>query len=157
MKEALTLVLVGLMTGGCRDRSSARPALNAAPAPATTALGSSFRHDILPVLLRTCAQAKGCHGEKPTDSVDLDLRAAAAYGQLVNHAAKARKGALRVKPGDPAASFLIDKLTDSLGPQEGKSMPLDPDTGAPIDPSPVPAAFIEDALKPWILAGAPDN
>jgi hypothetical protein len=109
------------------------------------------------VLDRQCAQAKGCHGDEPTDSVALDLRRDHAYAELVGHPSLVRKGALRVKSGDPAASFLVDKLVGTLGPREGKTMPLDPDTGAPIVPSPLPPGFIERTLKPWIAAGAPNE
>jgi hypothetical protein len=77
-----------------------------------------------------------------------------AYDELVGHAAEARLGALRVKPGDPAASFLVDKLTGRLNHDEGKRMPLDADTGAPIEPSPLGSAFIDGALIPWVRDGA---
>ena len=116
----------------------------------------SFRRDVVPVLLKGCASANGCHGDKPTDSVHLDLRVPAAYSQLVGAKAEARGGAVRVKPGDPAASFLLDKLRGSLRPLEGKRMPIDPDTGVQIEPSPMPAGF-DDVLKRWIAAGASNN
>ena len=118
----------------------------------------SFRADILPVMALHCASAEGCHGTKPTPSVSLDLRASAAYGELVNKPAEGRRGALRVKPGEPRASFLVDKLTGQLGSvQEGKRMPIDVDTGAPVIPSPLPRDFSEHVLEPWIAAGALNN
>jgi hypothetical protein len=126
-------------------------------APTAKPAAPSFAHDIAPVLEHMCARAEGCHGAKPTDSVDLDLRAAAAYRQLVEVPAQARKGASRVKRGDPAASFLLDKLTGHLGPREGKPMPIDANTGVPLDPSPIPSDYIERILTPWIAAGAPDS
>jgi hypothetical protein len=126
-----------------------------APAPQPSA--PSFAHDVAPVLDRMCAHAEGCHGDKPTDSVDLDLRATAAYRQLVDVPAQARKGALRVKRGEPEASFLVDKLTGRLGAREGKSMPIDANTGAPVLPSPIGSDYIERILAPWIASGAPDS
>lgn len=117
----------------------------------------SFSKDILPVLGHYCASEKGCHGGDPTPSVRLDLRPGAAYAELVNHPAEARKGALRVKPGDPAASFLIDKLTGAIDVREGKAMPIDPDTGVPIEPSPLPPDFVSGPLTAWIRAGARRN
>jgi len=36
-------------------------------------------------------------------------------------------------------------------------MPIDVDTGAPIDPSPIPDEFIHGVLEPWILTGAPSD
>ena len=126
------------------------------PAPPPPA-GPSFAHDIQPVLERMCARARGCHGAEPTDSVTLDLRAAAAWRELVGHPAEARPGAMRVKPGAPDESFLVAKLRGRLGPREGKPMPIDASTGAPVVPSPVDSAYIDWILAPWIAAGAPNN
>lgn len=151
-------MLVALFSASCRssERASELPARTAGSAEAVE-LPPSFRREILPVLERHCSSADGCHGARPTDSVDLDLRASAAHSQLVNHPAKIREGAVLVRPGDVAASFLVDKLTGALAEREGKAMPLDADTGTPIEPSPLPPDFIERVLGPWILAGAPVN
>lgn len=123
--------------------------------PARTAV--SFRGEVLPYLLRNCASSDGCHGPDPTDSVALDLRPQAAWRELVNHDAAARKGALRVRPGDPAQSFLVDKLVGRLRRGEGKAMPLDPDTGVPSPPTSDQRTFVETVLVPWVAGGAPDN
>ena len=141
MAARLVLALLPFVVG-CRK-----------PAPAPP----SFSRDVWPVLDRHCAQAKGCHGNEPTDSVALDLRRDHAYAELVGHPSAARKGALRISAGNPAASFLVDKLTAKLRSGEGKAMPLDPDTGVPILPSPLPLGFVDGILRPWIAAGAPDN
>jgi hypothetical protein len=121
------------------------------------AAGPSFKADIMPVLERHCADAKGCHGSEPTESIALDLRAPSAFRELVNVPAKGRPGSWRIRPRDPAKSFMLDKLAGKLRADEGKAMPLDPDTGVPIVPSPVPPSFTESVLKPWIEAGAQDN
>lgn len=160
------VALLGAVLVTCRSKSGiAPPAPPSGVASAVKELGSapprsaqpSFRNDILPVLTRECATASGCHGDAPTDSVHLDLRPATAYRELVGHEAEARRGALRVKAGDPAHSFLIMKLTGTLDPTEGKAMPLDVDTGAPVMAIPILASFRSDFLEPWIAAGAPDN
>lgn len=117
----------------------------------------SFRRDVMPVMQRQCAGAEGCHGEKPTDSVALDLRPDAAYAALVNAPAEARAGAWRVLPGSPDASFLVDKLRGPPGRGEGKRMPIDEDTGVTVEPSPLPADYVERVLVPWIAAGAHDD
>jgi len=150
----LFLSLAGC-SGQCGEHGTqARASLPSSKAPPIP----SFRSDVLPVLVLHCASAEGCHGNKPTPSVSLDLRASFAYGQLVNKPSEGRRGAVRVKPGDPQASFLVDKLTGQLGSvQEGKRMPIDVDTGAPVVPSPLPPDFVEHALDPWIAAGAPNN
>ena len=117
----------------------------------------SFRSDILPVLATNCAGARGCHGEEPTDKVELDLRADNAYEDLVGRAAKSRPNAVRVVPRDPGASFLIAKLVAHLSESEGKTMPIDPRTGETVPMTPPVAEFVERSLRPWIAAGAPNN
>ena len=76
------------------------------------------------------------------------LEAGRSYRQLVgvlaeNEAARA-KGKLRVAPGHPEQSFLLDKLTGP-GPDEGDVMPY---TGTAL-----PADQIE-AIRQWIQRGA---
>jgi hypothetical protein len=123
---------------------------DAAPVP-------SFARDIAPVLARHCT-AKDCHGEQPTIDITMDLRPSLAYRQLVNVPAEMGEAHLmRVKPGDPENSLIVHKLTGRIGRKEGKAMPIDGDTGAPVRPSPLPASFVDGVLVPWILAGAPDN
>jgi len=146
----IALALAPLALGACRRRvaaSSVRPA----PAPI------SFHVSIEPMLARHCASSEGCHGEHPTHSVSLDLRVGRAYQALVSAPAKIRKGALRIVPGGPEQSFLIDKLNGTLTIKEGKTMPLDPDTGAPLQASPLPPGFVETTLTNWIARGAPNN
>lgn len=117
----------------------------------------SFQREIVPWMQVHCADAKSCHGASPAWTVDLDLRPGAAYKALVNEPAERRLDTMRVKPGDPAASFLLAKLNGKLRPREGKTMPLDPKTGKPTQPVPEDPDFLEHALIPWIRAGAPNN
>jgi hypothetical protein len=117
----------------------------------------SFRRDIAPVLEKYCT-AKECHGAEPVPDVSLDLRAPFAYRQLVGVPAEmgeTRRN--RVAPYDVWGSFLVLKLTGPSGPREGKRMPLDPDSGEPLKPSPLPPRFVDDVVAKWIEAGAPDN
>ena len=145
-----------------RDESAATspPPAAATPAPPPPSpakpAGPSFRDNVVSYLSMNCA-ITGCHGEKATIAVNLDLRPASAYASLVNHAAESRAGAMRVKPGDPDGSFLIAKLTGKLGPREGKPMPLDPSTGKPLPTVPADPRFIDTILRPWIQSGAPNN
>lgn len=138
------LVALFLLTG-CTERPP--------PPPAEI----SFKRDIEPVFVQHCAAAEGCHGVKPTDHVDLTLTKNRAYDELVNMAAENRAGAMRVDPGNLANSFLVAKLAGNLGNKEGKPMPLDPETGATPDVSPLPNRFLKDVLEPWIRAGAKNN
>jgi hypothetical protein len=150
---AVPLVAMACKTGPA-DAVSSRPPTRE---DANGAREPSFRADILPVLQHHCAEQRGCHGEEPTESVELDLRPSAAFDQIVNHPARGRPDALRVKPGDPGSSFLVSKLSGPLRPDEGKLMPLDADTGTPIQPSPLPKQFVEELVEAWIAAGAPNN
>jgi hypothetical protein len=150
-RETAFLALAALAAIGCKEREAKGPDL------AQVAGGMSYKGDVAPVLDRMCARARGCHGYDQTHSVDLDLRPGASWAQLVGRPAEARKGATRVKAGDPEGSFLVDKLLGRLGPGEGKGMPLDENTGVPRVPSPVGADWVDGILKRWIREGARNN
>ena len=141
-------LIAGVGVAACRSRAARRD-----PAPPA----GSFYADIEPVLARYCASAEGCHGERPTHSVSIDLRPGRAYAALVSAPAKIRAGVVRVAPGAPDKSFLLDKLTGALAFGEGKPMPLDPDTGAPPETSPLPNGFVDRTLRAWIVRGAPED
>jgi hypothetical protein len=127
------------------------------PATAVSQGVVSFRRDVVPVLAKSCTGNEGCHGDQKTRRVDLDLRGGpTTYESLVGRRAQMRAGALRVDPGHPARSFVVDKLTRHLGPHEGQAMPMDPETGAPVEQSPV-ESFVWKTLIPWISQGAGDN
>jgi hypothetical protein len=112
---------------------------------------------VLPHIEKTCAVANGCHGDDPTDSIDLDLRPAVAYKTLVGRLSSVRTTSMLVAPGDVKNSFVIDKLTGTLEGKEGKRMPLDADTGAPKPPTPDDDDFLKNKLIPWIAAGAKED
>jgi hypothetical protein len=144
--------MLALLLAACATKVAKPP-----PGPPDAPPGPSFARDIAPVLEKNCAHEKGCHGAQPADDVDMDLRPAAAYRELVGKDAEQRQGALRVKPFDPDGSFVVDKLTGRLSGHDGKRMPIDPDTGIAVEPSPLPPGFVESTLVPWIAAGARDN
>jgi hypothetical protein len=146
----IALTFASAALGACRQRAVA-PSAPIAPSAV------SFHAAIEPVLDRHCASSEGCHGPHPTHSVSLDLRVGHAYQALVSAPAKIRDGTFRVAPGSPERSFLIDKLLGTLTADEGKTMPLDPDTGAPLQTSPLPPGFVEATLTDWIARGAPRN
>lgn len=87
----------------------------------------------------------------------MDLRLPTAWQALVGRASTVRQGALLVMPGAPDRSFLLDKLTGRLRHNEGKPMPLDPETGAPPASNPLGEDFVNRLLRPWIERGAPDD
>jgi hypothetical protein len=154
LRRAIPMLALMTVLTACKSRDRGVPMqVQAQPGLASV----SFHNDVYPVLAKNCASAEGCHGNNSTAAVDLDLRAPAAYSQLVGKDAEMRKGALRVRPGDPATSFLIAKLAGSLQPSEGNPMPINVETGEPFQTSPLPPDYIEKSLKPWIRAGAPNN
>ena len=137
--------------GGGDSGGSAKTHANPSTQPAP-----SFRRDVLPTLVHRCAAPGGCHGERPTREVSLDLRAEGAYTALVSRASETRNGVLLVDPHHPARSFLVDKLTGNLAKDEGDRMPLDPDSGSPV-PAGTVDAFVWSSVVPWIAAGAAND
>jgi len=148
MRLATLTFLMWAFATACSSRRAQEP---------RSAGGPSFHADVEPVLIRYCASDGGCHGDDPTHSVKLDLRPGHAYGDLVSVPATTRKGSVRVWPGKPEQSFLLDKLSGPLSAGEGKPMPLDPSTGAPPETSPLPAGFVDHTLRSWIANGAFDD
>ena len=57
-------------------------------------------------------------------------------------------GELRVAPGNPDKSFLLEKLLGNIMPTEGSKMPL---VGRPLTASEL------DMVRRWIAAGAPET
>jgi hypothetical protein len=111
----------------------------------TTGGPVSFAADIEPLLDGTCARP-GCHtGVVPAQG--LDLSSGSAYASLVAvPASQCSDGRVRVAPGDPDASYLVDKL---LGVDlcAGTLMPK----GAPLTPAQI------QIIRDWVAAGASEN
>ena len=78
----------------------------------------------------------------------LNLTGAGAYNALVNAASVGKAGAIRVIPGDPAGSYLIQKLEGASG-IVGERMPQD---GPPF----LTVGQIA-IIRQWIQDGAPNN
>lgn len=105
----------------------------------------SFSQTVRPLLERSCAATAGCHlGSAPADG--LDLTASKSYDAIVNVPSIRRPSALLVKPGDPKASYCLEKVVGSPG-IIGAKMPL---TGS-LTPGQV------KALTDWISQGALNN
>lgn len=132
--------LLALAATACQP--AAVPVAPAASAP------PAATYDLVATRVLSSCSTRSCHGTLGAKG-GLVLTADVAYAQLVgvpadNAAAKA-KGKKRVVPGDPDASFLVQKLT-APGAGEGDRMP---EAGDPI------AAEDLDLLRRWIAAGAP--
>jgi hypothetical protein len=89
-----------------------------------------------------------CHAPGRPAAFIMDLSTPAAYASLVNRAAVTKPGAIRVIPGDPDNSYLVQKLEGRLG-IVGERMPR---TFGP---------FLTDGqmavIRRWIEIGAPNN
>ena len=112
--------------------------------PPTTAFDPNFSEIQSNVFTPTCATA-GCHiGAGAPQGLRLD--ATNSYGLLVNVASNEEPGLLRVAPGDPDNSYLIQKLEGTAA--TGGRMPLG---GAPLPQSTI------DIIRQWITDGATDD
>jgi hypothetical protein len=87
-----------------------------------------------------------CHGA----GYAVDLRAGFAWASLVNQPAPAPEscGGTLVVPGDPASSYLYQKLTNPH-PCSGSQMPR-----TDLFPDPLPSCVIA-LIEGWIAEGAP--
>jgi hypothetical protein len=146
VKRGWALALLSL--AACRESGAPR-----APLPPIHKI--SFERQLAPLLAQSCAAERGCHGDEPAHSIDLDLREDRAGASLVAHPSQVRAGAVLVAPGDPANSFLLAKLDGRLGPTEGKQMPLDAATGAPVNVHSPQDIELRTLVEEWIRAGAP--
>ncbi len=103
----------------------------------------SFSGDVAPMLAASCA-GRGCHGgAMPREG--LDLNSEASYDHLVGvTASECSDGRLLVAPGDPARSYLLQKLTGA----DLCSGTLMPKADSPLSSSEIAL------LSGWICAGA---
>jgi hypothetical protein len=113
----------------------------------------SFSGDLVPALQSSCGSATTtCHGgSSPTGHVSYSGTATQIHAELVNVApANAPAGWVLVKPGDPAHSWIIEKVSKDQpgGSGYGTRMPQ----AAPNLCQPT-----LDTLSAWISVGAPNN
>jgi hypothetical protein len=147
----LPLVLL-CACGGGGSAANPTPAASTCPIPVAKA-SPSFAGDIVPALHSSCGSAAtSCHGgASPTGHVSYSGTATEIYAELVNVVpANAPPGWFRVKPGDLAHSWIIEKVTKDQpgGSGYGTRMPQ----AAPNLCQPT-----VDTLSAWINAGAPNN
>lgn len=95
--------------------------------------------------MRSCSAA-GCHsGARPKEN--LSLEAGKAYDNLVDVPAQECSGRRRVVPGDPNASYLVQKLL-GVDVCQGTQMPK---AGQALPPAEL------DTINAWICSGATRN
>lgn len=110
---AAALLSVGLAAAGCDERLSDVTG----PSPNLTPTFSSISKEIFE---SGDSSGRGpcttCHTSVGrTPAAGLNLTAGVAYGALVGIASGLKAGAVRVVPGDPDASYLVQKLEGTPG------------------------------------------
>ena len=130
---------MALLTVGCEHVEP----LVVEPPPEET--GPSFQFIQETIFDTSCALA-GCHaGANPPQG--MSLSAGVAYANIVNVPSNEQPGVLRIAPGDPASSYLFQKITGAPS-ISGAVMPL----GRP----PLSDEQI-NTIREWIEEGAEDN
>ena len=122
----------------------------AGPTPDLEPTFSSIQRDIFTsgdtagrVACISCHNALGA-----SEAANLNLTGASAYGALVNAPSRDNPSAIRVVPGDPDASYLIQKIEGAPG-IVGERMPR---TGGPfLTPGQIAV------IRRWIELGAANN
>jgi hypothetical protein len=148
MRITCTVVLLSAALGtlGCDEKLKSV----AGPTPNLEPTFASIQREIFEstdaAARQACTQCHTSTGRTPSGG--LNLNHDVAYDELVNAAARAKAGAIRVIPGDPDNSYLVQKLEGSSG-IVGRRMPFN---GPP---------FLTDGqiliLRRWIEIGAPRN
>ncbi len=133
--------LIAIILTGCGAGSGAGLDANGRPGGAADSgpLIATFKSIQDNVFTPACTS---CHAGSAAP-LGLRLESGASYALLVNVPSSQESGVLRVAPGDPDNSYLVQKLEGTAG--SGARMPL----GAP----PLPQATI-DFIREWIAAGA---
>lgn len=128
----------------CGSDSASTPA---APSGSTAPSGPTFSVQIQQQILTPACVP--CHtDEGRTPSGGLNMKSGTAYSQLVSVASTGKAGAIRVIPGNPSGSYMIQKL-EGAADIVGLRMPRN---GPP---------YLTDAqvalIRQWIQNGAPNN
>ena len=103
----------------------------------------AFTEDLQPIFNRNCVGS--CH-DATTRSGGLTLAADVAYSELVGVPSEQVPSLVRVAPGDPDVSYLLNKL-------EGTHMSVGGE-GTRMPPELVLAQTELDLFRAWIEAGA---
>jgi hypothetical protein len=108
----------------------------------------SFQQISADVFTQSCASSF-CHQGNPPPTAPMSLDRDLAYAQLVGVASSQSPQLLRVKPGDPANSYLVIKLKSASTAQYGTTL-------MPLNRSSLTDEAIA-AIEAWIARGAPND
>ncbi len=140
-KQLLAIVFVCVSITGCYYDHLAET---------TTPLPDKFSDIQARVISQTCA-ISGCHNQADQKSL-LSLDDSVSYRNLLTHKIENEEAVLLfralVVPGKPDSSFLYTKIAGRPPINQGEQMPQ--------RLNPLPQAEI-DAIKSWILRGAPND
>ena len=153
MARQLSLLTIAIATAvGCGSPSGTTTKFDAGASCATVPTYAEL------VSTTFAARCSGrCHGgasmpPTPSPAGPIDLSSSSNRDQLVDRASILGMGLVLAVPGDPAASFLLRKLTDDLPADGSLGSPMP--EGEAIRWSMIPQAEI-DAITCWIKGGAP--
>jgi hypothetical protein len=146
MNRVVVILLLACTASGCDEKLSdiAGPTPNLAPS------FSAIQRDIFSAPDSSGRVAcTGCHNAQGARFAgNLNLADGSAYAQLVNVASSGKPGAVRVIPGDPDNSYLIQKIEGAPG-IVGQRMPR---TSGPFL---TPGQIL--IIRTWIRQGAQNN
>lgn len=135
----LGALLLAMVSAACGSSSPTAPTNNTPAAPTFSAVQAQ-------IFDTTCASCHTDVGRNPAGG--LNLKSGAAYAALVNVQSTGQPGSVRVIPGNPGGSYLVQKIEGAAG-IAGLRMPRN---GPP---------FLSDAqikmVRDWIQAGALNN
>ena len=132
------LVSLGAFGSGTSDATGApdSPRTPRANAPSALQDTVSFADDILPIFRQRCGECHGAEDENGEVRTEVSLNLL-EYERVI---AGSEFGTV-VEAGDPANSYLLDRIVDGTMPEQG---------------DPVPEEEIA-LIRAWIEAGAPNN
>jgi hypothetical protein len=146
MKRLMVIIAMAGMAAACDE--SLRDI--AGPTPDLQPTFSSIQQDIFSAPDSSGrAACTSCHNaQNARFAANLNLAGADAYAQLVNARSTGKSGAVRVLPGDPDGSYLIQKIEGAPG-IVGERMPR---TSGPFL---TPGQIL--IIRTWIRQGAQNN
>jgi hypothetical protein len=146
MRYATTLcAAIALVAVGCADFDSLVDPTGGAPDELVAT--PSFSANVVPILEKRCSVG-GCHSFA-TRQAALTLTPDAAYDALVGVPAALRPSVLRVRPSDPAGSWLVAMIGADDAARQGFSR-------MPLATQPLTANQIATIVR-WIEQGAQRN
>ena len=142
----VVVLLAGVALAGCDEELSSLAGPTPNLVPTFSAVQSSILESTDSAGRNACTQCHSSVGRVPAGG--LDLTHDRAFDQLVNAPVLEKPGAIRVIPGDPDNSYLIQKL-EGAATIVGRRMPLN---GPP---------YLTDGqvliIRRWIADGATRN